>query len=165
LIVPVCATLVIAYENPRERGEMEDVYAIAAAIERYADPGGCIFVFNRLPILYLLTDRCAPTIYAFPNHLSEIAEVRTPGGERLAELARVLNSRPTAIYVRRPYTPDIAPEAIELFEATLAAHYELVYVRRGHLQLHDVYVPRAERANLSSGVLPPPSGTCASTAC
>lgn len=139
LIVPLIGTAIIAFANPRERGEKADVYAVADEIKRHLKPGECLFAFNRLPILYMLTDSCAPSRYMFPNHISEIAEVRTPDGERLKELARVLASRPPVIYVRRPFTPDIAPEAIAMFEKTVEVDYELRYVRRAYRQFHAVY--------------------------
>jgi hypothetical protein len=139
LTVPIIGTAIIAFLNPRERGETADVYAIADEVRRYLGSGECLFAFNRLPILYMLTDSCAPSRYMFPNHISEIAEVRTPDGERLKELARVLASRPPVIYVRRPFTPDIAPEAIAMFEKTVEENYDLRYVRKAYRQFHAVY--------------------------
>ena len=139
LLVPLIGTVIIAIQNPRERGEKADVYAVVDEIRRYLQPGECMLVFNRLPILYMLTDSCAPSQYMFPNHNSEIAEVRTPDGERLKELQRVLASKPPVIYVRRPFTPDIAPEAIAMFEKAVETNYDLRYVRRAYRQFHAVY--------------------------
>ena len=139
LFVPAVGCLIIAVENPVERGEVDDVRAVAEYIGIHTPRGSCPFVFNRLPILYYLADVCAPSIYLFPNHLSEIAEVQTPGKERLAELQRVLNSLPPLIYVRRPYSGDVDPEAISLLEEKLEDDYALSYVRRGYRQFHEIY--------------------------
>jgi hypothetical protein len=140
----VIAALVIAWENPKERGEAADVYAIADYIKAHNPTGACPFIFNRLPVLYYLADACAPSIYLFPNHLSEIGEVQTPGKERLIELHRVLESEPPLIYVRRPYSNDLDPEAIGMLEQTLARYYQLSYVRRGYRQYHAVYTRTTE---------------------
>ncbi|TAK98933.1 MAG: hypothetical protein EPO08_17675, partial [Rhodospirillaceae bacterium] len=82
LVLPVTASYLIADINALQRGEPADIYAIGAYMKAHKTQG-CPFVFNRLPILYYLGDACAPSTYMFPNHLSEIGEVRTPGGERL----------------------------------------------------------------------------------
>jgi len=144
LLVPAVASFVISQLNLRERGDAADVYAVAAYIKAHNPSDGCPFVFNRLPILYYLADVCAPSVYLFPNHLSEIAEVQTPGKERLMELRRVLKLSPPLIYVRRPYSADLDPDAISLLEQTLRDHYVLDYVRRGYRQVHAVYARASE---------------------
>jgi hypothetical protein len=148
LFVPVLGCLTIAIENPLERGEADDVQAVAKYIGSHTPQGACAFIFNRLPILYYLADVCAPSIYLFPNHLSEIAEVQTPGKERLAELQRVLKATPPLIYVRRPYSGDVDPEAIALLERKLEDDYALSYVRRGYRQFHAIYEPKAAQNGL-----------------
>ncbi len=145
LLVPVIGCLVIAVENPLERGEAHDVRAVASYIGSHTPGNSCAFVFNRLPILYYLADVCAPSVYLFPNHLSEIAEVQTPGRERLIELQRVLESKPPVIYVRRPYSSDVDAEAMSMLEKKLDADYVLKYVRRGDRQFHDVYEAKPRR--------------------
>lgn len=140
LTVPIIASFVMSFTNPQARGEPADIYAVGAFMKEHR-AGGCAFVFNRLPILYYLGDLCAPSEYVFPNHLSEIGEVRTPGGQRLKELERVLASTPAMIFVRRPHTKDIDLEAIDMLEQTLHDRYALVMERAGYEQLYQVYMP------------------------
>jgi hypothetical protein len=140
LTVPIIASYVVAVTNPQARGEPADIYAVGVFMKEHRTDG-CAFVFNRLPILYYLGDLCVPTKYVFPNHLSEISEVRTPGGQRLKELERVLASTPAMIFVRRPHTADIDLNAIDMVEQTLHDRYALVMERAGHGQLYQVYMP------------------------
>jgi len=142
LAIPVSASYLIAHINALQRGEPGDVYAIGAYMKAHKTTG-CPFVFNRLPILYYLGDVCAPSIYMFPNHLSEVGEVRTPGGERLKELARVLAEEPSMIFVRRPHTRDTDREAIDMLEQTLHDRYAVEMEWPGDGQLYSLYVPKA----------------------
>jgi hypothetical protein len=142
LLIPVIGSVVMAYTNARQRGERADVLAVGSYL-RERQSAGCLFVFNRLPIMYYLSGACVPSKYVFPNHLSEISEVRGTTNSGLPELRRVLNSQPATIFVRRPHTPDTDPEAIQILENALRENYTLVFERDGHLQQYDVYARRA----------------------
>ena len=50
------------------------VYLAAAFLKEHLDRG-CPYVFNDFPVLYYLTQCAAPSVYAFPNHLTETAEL------------------------------------------------------------------------------------------
>jgi len=150
LALPVVASYITLYINELQRGEPQDVYALGEYIKAHRTED-CPFIFNRLPILYYLGEACIPSIYAFPNHLSEVSEVRTPGRERLRELERVLASRPSMIFVRRPHTVDTDSEAIGILERALHDDYVLAMERPGSRQTYDIYIPRMSPIKAPSG--------------
>ncbi|TAL02912.1 MAG: hypothetical protein EPO08_05735 [Rhodospirillaceae bacterium] len=69
--------------------------------------------------------------------------MRTPGGERLKELARVLAGEPPMIFVRRPHTRDTDDEAIDMLEQVLHDNYRVAKEWPGSGQLYSIYVPKA----------------------
>ena len=62
-----------------------------------ATAGECLFVFDGEPILYHLTGSCLPTRFAFPTHLNDQRETGAIGVDQVAELRRVLATRPAYI--------------------------------------------------------------------
>jgi len=139
LFIPIIACFVMSYTTAINRGERKDIFEIASYINAHEDQG-CLFVYNRVPILYYLSDRCVPSLYVFPNHFWEMSEVRTPGRERLHELERVLAAKPALIFVRRPYSTDMEPESIAILERALDADYKLGLEKPAYQQIYYVYV-------------------------
>ena len=121
----------------------------AAQVAAAAAPGpkgGCIYVYDGYPALYMLTHSCLPTRWAFPGHLDTITEASPAalGVDPVVEEARVLASRPVAIIDDEPAYAGGNPVNHALVLAAVkrdytlaarvktgAARYRLVYRLRG----------------------------------
>ncbi|MES2493802.1 MAG: glycosyltransferase family 39 protein [Pseudomonadota bacterium] len=90
--------------------------------------GGCIWVWDGYPALYLLTRSCVPTRWPFPGHLNtqNEASARAIGVDPQAEVRRILATRPEAIIDDYPpyHLGNRATRA--LVQAELARSYRLV---------------------------------------
>ncbi len=101
-----------------------EVRLIAEAIK--LRPAECLFVFHGEPILYHLTGSCLPTRYAFPSHLNDRGEAGAIGVDQVAELRRVLATRPAYIVSsNRPRTRN-TPQGWAMVAAELGQHYRPV---------------------------------------
>ena len=71
--------------------------AVAAA----ATPqhGGCIWVYDGYPALYLLTQSCLPSRWVFPGHLNTANEASKAaiGVDPVTEVRRILAAKPEVI--------------------------------------------------------------------
>ncbi len=116
------AAVVINIQSSARRGAFQ-VYPAAAFMREHLDRG-CPYVFNDYPVLYYLTQCAAPSIYAFPNHLTETAELHALTVDTETELRRVLGTRPGMIFVRRPFAPELDAGQIAILENVLQQDYE-----------------------------------------
>ncbi|MBX7200110.1 MAG: hypothetical protein K1X51_12145 [Rhodospirillaceae bacterium] len=116
------AALVINIQSSARRGAAQ-VYPAAAFLKEHLDRG-CPYVFNDFPVLYYLTQCAAPSVYAFPNHLTETAELHALAVDTETELRRVLGNHPGMIFVRRPFPPELDAGQIAILEDVLKADYE-----------------------------------------
>lgn len=73
------------------------------AIARAIDPVGCLYVYSGEPAFYDATTACIPTRFAFPSHLSRLAESHAVGTDQTAEVARILATHPTTIMIGPPH--------------------------------------------------------------
>jgi hypothetical protein len=80
-------------------GTQRQFDAIAHAI----DPVGCLYVYSGEPAFYDATTACIPTRFAFPSHLSRLAEAHAVGADQTAEVARILATHPTTIMIGLPH--------------------------------------------------------------
>lgn len=122
--VAICclAALIINIQSSARRGAAQ-VYPAAAFMSQHLDRG-CPYVFNDYPVLYYLTRCAAPSVYAFPNHLTETAELHALAVDTETELRRVLGTRPGMIFVRRPFAPELDRGQIAILEDVLKQDYE-----------------------------------------
>jgi hypothetical protein len=118
----------------------------ATTIARAAKPRhGCIYVYDGYPALYLLTQSCVPTRWAFPGHLNtqEEASPRALGVDPVAEVKRILATKPDVIIDDDPvyeggnratHALVLAAEAqdyeLALRYRTGTSRYRLVYRRK-----------------------------------
>lgn len=88
---------------------------------------GCIWVYDGYPALYLLTQSCVPTKWAFPGHLNtaDEASVAAIGVDPLAEVARILATRPEVIVDNQPAYRLGNTNTRALVERELARSYRL----------------------------------------
>ncbi|MDE2405019.1 MAG: glycosyltransferase family 39 protein [Sphingomonadales bacterium] len=61
--------------------------------------GGSLFLFEAPPILYMTTGARLPTRFIFPTHLSSTVEARALGVDQLAEVGRIMASRPAVVMI------------------------------------------------------------------
>ena len=111
------AAVTINIQSSARRGAAQ-VYPAAAYMREHLDLG-CPYVFDDYPVLYYLTRCNAPSIYAFPNHLTETAELHALPVDTETELRRVLATRPGMIFVRRPFPPELDAGQIAIMEEAL----------------------------------------------
>jgi hypothetical protein len=103
----------------------------------------CLYVYDGPAILYMLTNACAPSRYIYPDHLNNPTEAPALGIDPVAEVARVLATRPGAIVTaHRPLIPKVTPESRARLKAVLAHDYVLV-ARVEIDRIYDVYALRA----------------------
>ena len=112
------------------------IYAIclAAAIAPHVgQDSDCLWLFDGPTALYRMTGSCVPTKFVYPDHLNNALEVNALGVSQVAEVARVLATRPGAIVTASsPMTIQNA-EATALVEAAL----ERDYVEDLSVDMHD----------------------------
>ena len=108
-----------------DKGNRAEALQVAAAAR--PQRGGCIWVWDGYPALYLLADACVPTKWAFPGHLntSDEASVRALGVDPVVEVKRILAARPEVIIDDFPAYRLDNQETRALVEAELARSYRL----------------------------------------
>lgn len=108
------------------KGNRAEARAVAAAAR--PAQGGCIWVWDGYPALYLLADACVPTRWAFPGHLNTANEaaVGAIGVDPMAEVRRILATRPEAIVDDFPAYDLGNKQTRALVQAELARSYRLV---------------------------------------
>ena len=125
--------------SERSKGGRDAAAAVAAA----AAPGdGCIYVYDGYPALYMLTGSCLPTRWAFPGHLATRDEGRAAalGVDPVAEVARILATRPVAIIDDYPRFAFGNPATRRVLGRALARRYHLAAcVRTGSRRVRLVY--------------------------
>jgi len=93
-----------------------------------ASPGAAIYVFDDQPIIYSLTHEAPPTRFAFPSILTTSFLANVAGVDAVAEVARILASRPLFI-IRRTQPPigtnPLNPAVYAEMNSALAMHYLL----------------------------------------
>lgn len=92
--------------------------------------GGCVFTFNAPPLLNLTSSTCAPTRYPFGLHLSTIRDSTAIGTDPVAEVRRILATRP-AVIVDGPMPSDPFMPTITLVDRTLGRDYRRVATGAG----------------------------------
>lgn len=75
--------------------------AVARAVGQ--EGPGCLFVYSGPPMLYAAADRCVPTRYRFPSHLTRPRERGAIGVDQQAEIERVFASRPQIVVIGLPF--------------------------------------------------------------
>jgi Dolichyl-phosphate-mannose-protein mannosyltransferase len=88
---------------------------------------GCIYVYDGPTILYATTKSCLPTRRPYPDHLNNLQEKYSMGLNQASEVARVLASRPVAIFTAsEKVVPQLSKKPAELVRASIRANYRFV---------------------------------------
>ena len=80
----------------QQLGNGAEARRLAAMIQPHLG-SGCLYVNEKLPILYWLTNSCLPTRYAFPEHLVLYRYEHALGTDQLGELRRIFAQRPAVV--------------------------------------------------------------------
>jgi hypothetical protein len=110
--------------------------AAAAALQDATGPdvirqvGGALhpdslYVFDSQPILYALTGAAPPTRYVLPSELIGLTLPKVAGVDPVAEVARILATRPEFIARRDPAPANMDAAVYREVDAALAARYAL----------------------------------------
>lgn len=98
-----------------------------AAITRAVAPHigtRCLYVYDGPSSAYLLTHSCLPTRFVYPDHLNNAMEADALGIDTVAEVRRILETRPGAILIaNRPVVPLWNPGTLRLVREALARDY------------------------------------------
>jgi 4-amino-4-deoxy-L-arabinose transferase-like glycosyltransferase len=94
--------------------------AIAPQVNRTTD---CLWIWDGPTALYRLADSCVPTRFVYPDHLNNALEAGALGIDQVAEVRRVLATRPGAIVTADRGMTLRNPEAAALVAAALASDY------------------------------------------
>lgn len=122
------------------KGDRDEAMAVAAA----ATPqhGGCIWVYDGYPALYLLTQSCLPSRWVFPGHLNTAneASVAAIGVDPVTEVRRILATKPEVIVDDAPLYALANPSTRALVNSALQRDYRLVAsIRTGKARFRLVY--------------------------
>lgn len=121
------------------KGGRDQAMAVAAAAR---PEKGCIWVYDGYPALYMLTKSCLPTRWVFPGHLNTANEgtAAAIGVDPLAEVRRILATRPEVIVDDAPAYHLGNPQTRAAVQAALRRDYHLVLrVRTGRARFRMVY--------------------------
>lgn len=144
MIVATAISVPTINDNRRARGFGPQVAAMAGVIRPLLG-NGCLFVFHGEPALYRLTGSCLPTRWPFPNHLNYTREAPAIGGDPLAEIRRIMATRPPVVVIGTRPEPEISPAAWRYMEAELARDYIRIFEVPVGTRLRLVYQRRPGR--------------------
>jgi len=89
--------------------------------------GHCLFIFDGPAVIYMTTQACVPTRFVYPDHLSNDVEKHAIGADSVAEMTRVLDSRPGAIITTEaPVIPAVNRANVAQLRERLMKDYVLV---------------------------------------
>lgn len=124
------AVLAVFFYNPGFHKELSigNRHAIAGAADVLAPYVGrgrdCLYVFDGPTALYPATHSCLPTIYIYPDHLSNSMEAPAIGVDAAQEVRRILANRPAAIITAsRPIVPRYNALTAQLVNQAVARDY------------------------------------------
>ena len=136
LFLPLFALVTQAFviaKHRRERGRAEQVEQVVGFVRPRLRPGECIYVVEEDPILYHLTGSRLPTRWPFPDHLGKFMDSGAIGTDPVAEMRRILASRPRFVDVNHLRHPYSNPPVWRLIGGALRTDYRLAHrVRVGH---------------------------------
>ncbi|MFD1786286.1 hypothetical protein ACFSC3_01750 [Sphingomonas floccifaciens] len=85
--------------------------------------GGCPYVFIGDTATYSLSGACLPTSRAFPNFLAYTTEADASGIDEVAEMRRILRTRPPVIVASTRKLAIWNPQTVAVLQPALAADY------------------------------------------
>ncbi|MGE7204790.1 hypothetical protein ACQKJZ_03815 [Sphingomonas sp. NPDC019816] len=139
-VIALAGQIVLSLSERAKGGAAE-----AMAVARAATPaGGCLYVYDGYPALYMLTHSCLPSRWVFPGHLNtrDEASAAAIGIDPVAEIRRILATRPGAIVDDYPRFAFGNPATRAVLRDLLARDYHLAAcVPTGPSRVRLVYRP------------------------
>lgn len=124
LLTGLGAYQVIVRGQHVKHGDRRVAEAVAATIRPMLT--NCLYVWDGDSIFYYLTNSCLPTRYPFAAHLNLQREAKALGVDPVAEVQRILASKPSVIVDRAPHDDEqFNAGALALVNAELARTYRL----------------------------------------
>lgn len=124
----------------QRRGSGAEVAEIAGRIAPHLG-SGCLYVNEKLPILYLLTHSCLPTRFVFPDHLTWDRYRDSLGVDQVGEMRRLLAARPAVVLVDLNPELDSNPVAMrQMLMNELNRHYRLDSLAQAGTDRFAIYV-------------------------
>jgi hypothetical protein len=139
LTVALIAGQVSLARNEWRNGGHVQALAVAEAAQPHR---GCLYVYDGYPALYMLTHSCLPTRWVFPGHLNTSDEdsIKALGVDPVAEVQRILATRPEVIVDDAPAYEFGNADTRALVEAALARDYHIAtMVKTGTARYRLVY--------------------------
>jgi hypothetical protein len=96
LAVGIAAATVVTHYAMTHHGTRGQVEHVAKLIDQDRQ-GACVYINEGDPILYQYTHACIVTPYIFPNHLNGMVDFNALGIDGMAEVRRILDTRPRVI--------------------------------------------------------------------
>ncbi|BBC98878.1 hypothetical protein YGS_C1P0134 [Sphingobium sp. YG1] len=142
--VPVCIFLIIwgmpGYSSfTYNREKHEKIMELTAAVSPYVQKD-CLFIFDGPAVVYMTTQACIPTRFAYPDHLSNEVEKHAIGADTVEEMRRVLATRPGAIITAAaPVIPTMNRDTLPVLRSALMKDYRPVAAIRHPDRIFYVY--------------------------
>lgn len=140
--------------------ERRNVAALTQAIAPHVDAKReCLYVFDGPTVLYRTTGTCLPTRFVYPDHLNNDLETHSLGVDQVAEVRRILATRPAVIVTADKYMTPQRKENLAQVRQRVAEQYrplatEWLHGRRVTAWLRNDLGEPGGPAELS----PPPGG-------
>ncbi|WP_293883927.1 hypothetical protein [Sphingomonas sp.] len=111
----------------------------------------CLYVHDGFPALYLLTNSCLLTRFAFPGHLNTATDAPALGVDPVAEVNRIMAQHPDAVVSDRPlfWLRNQATQAA--LDRALARDYHLVLKLRTGADRFRLVYRRNDPGSISTG--------------
>ena len=139
-----------------ERAKGGALAAHAVALAAHSD-GRCIFVYDGYPALYMLTNSCVPTRWAFPGSLNtaDDANPKGLGVDPATEVSRIFSTHPRAVIDDYPRFDHGNPATRAVVDKALARDYVLsACIATGPHRVRLVYRPASEPRHQPTGRCP-----------
>ncbi|MCB2065094.1 MAG: glycosyltransferase family 39 protein [Erythrobacter sp.] len=140
----------------QSQDERAATQALAEAIAPHVSDSECLWVWDGPTALYRLTGSCVPTHYVYPDHLNNALETGALGVDQLAEVERVLATRPGAVVTADTGMTLRNPQAAAVVETRLARDYRPALTVSLHGRQVTAWVARsASSAPATTSTSPP----------
>ncbi|MGX7894845.1 ArnT family glycosyltransferase [Tsuneonella sp. HG222] len=122
---------------PHSNAERRAVATLSATIEPLVGAKrDCLYLFDGPTVLYRTTGTCLPTKFVYPDHLNNALERKSLGTDQVAELARVLATRPAVIVTAdKPMTLQRAENTAQIAAATARDYVPLMTTGLHHREV------------------------------
>ena len=94
--VGLVGAIVTVHNNIKKEGTRGEIDRIASIVQDNLH-GGCMYVYEGAPILYLKTRACTVTKFAFPSHLGRSKEAKAIGVDPVDALRDLLSKSPQIV--------------------------------------------------------------------